>query len=81
MDKYKYLTGEDLDLKPSTVEQAKFEYSPLGMILTNNSKSRTNKSKVYKQNKQNKNLTYNAHHSLEILVNLKNCHSILCIKD
>ena len=29
MDKYKCLTGEDLGLKPSTVEQAKFEYSPL----------------------------------------------------
>ena len=30
LDKYEYLTGEDLDLKPSTIEQAKFEYSPLG---------------------------------------------------
>ena len=29
LDKYEYLTGEDLGLKPSTVEQAKFEYSPL----------------------------------------------------
>ena len=28
--KYEYLTGEDLGLKPSTVEQAKFEYYPLG---------------------------------------------------
>ena len=25
-DKYKCLTAEDLDLKPSTIEQAKFEY-------------------------------------------------------
>ena len=30
LDKYEYLTGEDLDLKASTAEQAKFEYSPLG---------------------------------------------------
>ena len=30
LDKYEYLTGEDLGLKPSTIEQAKFEYSPLG---------------------------------------------------
>ena len=30
LDKYEYLTGEDLGLKPSTVEQAKVEYSPLG---------------------------------------------------
>ena len=29
----KYLTGEDLGLKPSTVEQAKFEYSRLDKIF------------------------------------------------
>ena len=34
MHKYEYLTGEDLGLKPSTVEQTKFEYSPLGKIFT-----------------------------------------------
>ena len=33
LDKYEYLTGEDLGLKPSTVEQARFEYSPLGKIF------------------------------------------------
>ena len=33
LDKYEYLTGEDLGLKPSTVEQAKFEYSLLGKIF------------------------------------------------
>ena len=27
------MTGDDLNLKPSTVEQAKFEYSPLGRIF------------------------------------------------
>ena len=31
--KYEYLTGEDLGLKPSTIEQAKFEYFPLGKIF------------------------------------------------
>ena len=30
---YEYLTGEDLGLKPSTIEQAKLEYSPLGKIF------------------------------------------------
>ena len=30
LDKYEYLTSEDFGLKPNTVEQAKFEYSPLG---------------------------------------------------
>ena len=33
LDKYELLTGEDLDLKPSTVAQAKFEYSPLDKIF------------------------------------------------
>ena len=32
MDKYEYLTGEDLGLKPSTADQVKFEYSPLDKI-------------------------------------------------
>ena len=34
LEKYEYLTGEDLGLKPSTVEQAKFKYSPLGKVFT-----------------------------------------------
>ena len=34
LDKCEYLTGEDLDLKPNTVEQAKFEYSPVGKVFT-----------------------------------------------
>ena len=33
LDKYEYLTGERLGLKPSTIEQAIFEYSPLGKIF------------------------------------------------
>ena len=34
LEKYEYLTGEDPGLKLSTVEQAKLEYSPLGMSLS-----------------------------------------------
>ena len=33
LGKYESLTGKELDLKPSTIEQAKFEYSPLGKIF------------------------------------------------
>ena len=33
LDKYEYVTGEDLGLKPSIAEQAKFEYSPLGKVF------------------------------------------------
>ena len=33
LEKYEYLTGEDLGLKPSTIEQTKFECAPLGKIF------------------------------------------------
>ena len=33
LDKYENLTGEDLGLKRSTVEQVILEYSPLGKIF------------------------------------------------
>ena len=33
LDDYELLTGEDLGLKASTIEQAKFAYSPLGKIF------------------------------------------------
>ena len=32
--KYEYLTGEDLEYKPSVFEQAKYDYSPLDNIFT-----------------------------------------------
>ena len=34
LDKYERLTSEGLGLKPSTVEEAKFEYSQLGKVFT-----------------------------------------------
>ena len=34
LDKYEYLTGEDLGYKPNVTEQAKFDYSPLGKVFT-----------------------------------------------
>ena len=42
LDKYELLTCKDLGLKPSTVEKAKFEYSPLGAIF-NKDLSKDNK--------------------------------------
>ena len=32
LEKYEYLTGEDLGYKPGLFEQAKFEYSPLSKM-------------------------------------------------
>ena len=41
MDKYEYLTGEDLRYNQSVVEKSKFEYSPSGEVLSNKAKSKT----------------------------------------
>ena len=49
LDKYELLTGEDLDLKPSTVEQAKFEYSPLGRIFNKGLSEEDKKEGLFKR--------------------------------
>ena len=49
LDKYELLTGEDLGLKPSTIEQAKFEYSPLGKIFNNGLSQEDKKEGVLKR--------------------------------
>ena len=51
LDKYELLTGEDLDLKPSTVAQAKFEYSPLGSVF-NKGLSEEDKKKAIKKTRK-----------------------------
>ena len=57
LDKYEYLTGEDLGLKLSTVEQAKFEYSPLGKIFNKGLSKDDKKEVLFKrlENIKNKN--------------------------
>ena len=51
-EKNKYLTGEDLGHSPSVLEKTKFEYSPLGAVLADNVKKKTNTNKVnIKKNK------------------------------
>ena len=49
LDKYELLTGEDLGLKPSTVEQAKFEYSPLGRIFNKGLSEEDKKEGLFKR--------------------------------
>ena len=48
LDKYELLTGEDLDLKPSTVKQAKLEYSPLGKIFNKGLSQNDKKEGLFK---------------------------------
>ena len=49
LDKYEVLTGEDLNLKPSTIEQANFEYSPLGKIFNKGLSKDDNKEGLLKR--------------------------------
>ena len=59
LGKYEYLTGEYLVLKPSTVEQAKFEYSPLGRIFDKGLDKKNKKEGIWKrlENIKDANLT------------------------
>ena len=51
--KYEYLTGEDLGYKPSVVEQAKFEYSPLGRVFNEGlDKAEDKKKRTFKETKK-----------------------------
>ena len=63
LEKYEYLTGEDLGHRPSVLEKTKFEYSQLGAVLANNIKKKTNTNKVNIKKKQDKHLIYNLQHS------------------
>ena len=50
VEKDEYLIGEDLNLKPSTLEQAKFEYSPLGKIFNKGMSKDDKKEGLLKKN-------------------------------
>ena len=49
LNKYEYLNGEDLDFKPSTLEQAKFEYSPFGKIFNKRLDEEDKKEGLFKR--------------------------------
>ena len=86
LDKYEYLTGEDLGYKLGAVETAKFMYSPLGKVLSEKvqkGKQSKKTDKIVKKGKQDKNLFYNSQHGFvkfRVSVILQNCHLILCTK-
>ena len=55
LDKVEYLTGEDLGLKPNTIEQARFEYSPLGKIFNKDLSEDDQKEGLFKRLKNTEN--------------------------
>ena len=49
LKKYEYLTGGDLDYKPSAVEKPKFKYSPLRKIFNKGLKEEDKKKGLFKR--------------------------------
>ena len=49
MDKHEYLTRENFGLKPSTIEQTKFEYSPSGKIFNRGLSEDDKKERLFKR--------------------------------
>ena len=49
LKKYEYLTGQDLGYKPSVIDKAKFEYSPLGKIFNDVLKEEDKKEGLLKR--------------------------------
>ena len=66
------MTGEDLGLKPSTVEQAKFEYSPLGKIFNKGLDKDDQKEGLFKRLK-------NIENAQKSLIRNDDNESIYCI--
>ena len=59
LEKYEYLTGEDLGYKPDVIQRAKFEYSPLGETFNKVFKKDDKNKKVIKHDND---LVYNSVH-------------------
>ena len=49
LDKYEYLTGEDLGYKPDVVQKAKFEYFPLGQVFNKGLKTDEKQGGLFKR--------------------------------
>ena len=60
LEKYEYLTGEDLGHRPSVLEKTKFEYSPLGMSLSKSFK----KDNVKNIAKSQSNFNYDSNYKI-----------------
>ena len=59
LDKVEYLTGEDLDLKPNTIDQVRFEYSPLSKIFNKGLDKDNQKEGLFKRLKNIENAQKN----------------------
>ena len=74
LEKYEYLTGEDLGHRSSVLEKTKFEYSPLGMLLSKSFKKDNVKNIANRQSDFNYGSNYNFTNFTNSKMNLKRCH-------
>ena len=75
LEKYEYLTGEDLGHRPSVLEKTKFEYSPLGMSLSKSFR-KENVKNIAKRERVIliMTLAINFTDFTKLMMNLKRCH-------
>ena len=52
LDKYEYLTGEDLNYKPSTIDQTKFDYSPFSECFNKGLEEEEKKRRTFEETKK-----------------------------
>ena len=52
LEKYEYLTGENLGYKPYVVQKAKFEYSPLGQVFNKGLDTSDKKRRTFRETKK-----------------------------
>ena len=64
LDKYEYLTDEDLGYRPDPVQIAKFEYSPFGQVFN---KGSTTSEKQEGLLKRLKNIEDKTHNQLDLI--------------
>ena len=69
LEKYEYLTGEDLGYKPDVIQKAKFEYSPLGKFFTKGLDESDKKEGI---SKRLKNIEDKSEEQLKMIENKKN---------
>ena len=74
LNKYEYLTGEDLGYKPDPVQKAKFEYSPLGEVFN---KGLDKNEKQEGLLKRLKNIEDKTDNQLQAIQDQKNNQSVL----
>ena len=69
LDKYEYLTGEDLGYKPDVFQKAMFEYSPLGKVFNKRLKTDGKNERLLKRLK---NIADKTDNQLDLIKGLEN---------